>query len=55
MKRDVCRNPRCQERMMPWQSGLTGLCPSCQLAGRWGAGAAFAAWAAWKLLTLWIG
>lgn len=48
-----CRNPRCGETFNRWDGGdLTGLCPSCRLAGQYGAGLVFVLFAAWKLLLL---
>jgi len=34
---------------------LTGLCPSCRLAGRWGSYLAFTAWLVYKLATMALG
>lgn len=58
VRRDlICRNPRCGDRIKPeWDGGeWTGLCPSCRLAGRWGAYVAFAVLFLGKLVTWWLG
>jgi hypothetical protein len=53
----ICRNRRCEEYYRPEfeGGGITGLCPSCRAAGRWGVAAAFVAMLGWKLVCWWLG
>lgn len=53
----ACRNPRCREDYQPVFVGgrFSGLCPSCRLAGQYGAGFAFAAILVYHALQWWVG
>jgi hypothetical protein len=55
MRYGTCWNPRCGETIDtydPAEVSITGLCPSCRMAGRWGAFAAFLTLGIVKLVTL---
>jgi hypothetical protein len=56
LRERTCRNSKCGEPVAQWEGGrITGLCPSCRAAGRWGVGLAFVFMAGWKLTMWWIG
>lgn len=52
----TCRNPRCGDVFDLWDGAAwSPLCPSCRLAGRWGAYLVAAGAAVYKLATVLLG